>query len=69
MLDDDTGEPLAQLPDDTTAALATRLQAYREQAPPLIEYYEAAGVLVSVDASAPQEAVWASIDAVLPYVE
>ena len=69
MLDDETGEPLAQLPDDTTAALATRLQAYREQAPPLIEYYEAAGVLVRVDASAPQEAVWASIDAVLPYVE
>jgi adenylate kinase len=69
MLDDDTGEPLAQLPDDTTAALATRLQAYREQAPPLMEYYEAAGVLVSVDASAPQEEVWASIDAVLPYVE
>jgi hypothetical protein len=34
-----------------------------------MEYYEAAGVLVSVDASAPQEEVWASIDAVLPYVE
>ncbi len=41
-LDDVTGEPLIQRPDDREDTVLARLSVYREQTMPLIDYYEQA---------------------------
>ena len=66
MLDDETGEPLMQRADDTEEALGKRLQSYHAQTVPILTHYAPAGVVKKVDANTTPEAVWSSIDAVLP---
>ncbi len=39
-LDDVTGEPLVHRPDDHEETVLARLEVYREQTTPLVEYYE-----------------------------
>jgi adenylate kinase len=39
-LDDITGEPLVQRPDDTEETTRKRLEVYRQQTRPLIDYYQ-----------------------------
>lgn len=58
-IDDVTGEPLIQRPDDQPDAIRTRLAVYAEQTAPLIAYYESPSHqgLVRIDALAPIDAV------------
>ncbi len=42
-LDDETGEPLIQRPDDTEDTVRKRLQLYHEQTKPLVEFYQQHG--------------------------
>ncbi|MBV9408115.1 MAG: adenylate kinase [Candidatus Eremiobacteraeota bacterium] len=59
LLDDVTGEPLVQRPDDKEETIRTRLAVYNEQTAPLIAYYDNPDDprLVRVDALAPIAAV------------
>lgn len=43
--DDFTGEPLVQRPDDTDAVVRERLQVYRDQTQPLVDYYQRRSLL------------------------
>ena len=58
-IDDVTGEPLIQRPDDKEETIRARLAVYDEQTSPLIAYYDdpAGRRLVRVDALAPIAAV------------
>ena len=62
-VDDVTGEPLVQRPDDKEETIRTRLAAYTEHTAPLIAYYDdpQGARLVKVDALAPIEAVTAQL--------
>jgi len=51
--------------DDNATALQKRLDAYRAQTAPVIDYYAKKGLLHSVDGMAPIAAVTEAIDAVL----
>ncbi len=54
--DDQTGEDLVQRDDDKEAAIMNRLQVYRDQTEPLIQYYRSRNLLVDLDSSpAPNE--------------
>lgn len=50
-IDDITGEPLVRRPDDNEETLMTRLEVYRSQTKPLIEYYSRMGLHRRIDAS------------------
>jgi len=65
MLDDETGEPLMQRPDDTEEALSARLQKYHAQTVPVLAHYEPSGIVSRVDASVAPDDVWAAIDAAI----
>jgi adenylate kinase len=52
-------------PDDTPDAIRKRLDLYREQTEPLVEYYRARGILVGVPAEPPVEDVFAEIQSAL----
>ena len=54
------GEPLRK--DDDPEVLKTRLEAYRRQTAPLIDYYREKGALRPVDGMAPIDEVSAAID-------
>jgi len=54
------GEPLRK--DDDPEILKTRLEAYRRQTAPLIDYYREKGMLRGVDGMAPIDDVTAAID-------
>ena len=43
------GEAVVQRDDDTDAAIARRLEIYHSETVPLLEYYDAKGLLVTVD--------------------
>lgn len=45
----DSGAELIQRADDNEATIGNRLEVYREQTAPLIEYYKKAGLLRTVD--------------------
>jgi len=60
------GEPVR--PDDNPEALRKRLDAYRAQTAPLIDYYERRGALHTVDGMAPIEAVEREIAGILDAV-
>ncbi len=49
--DDETGEDLIQRPDDKEEAIMHRLDVYKDQTEPLIEYYKAKGLIKEIDAS------------------
>ena len=58
-IDDVTGEPLVQRPDDAEETVKKRLAVYQEQTAPLVAYYDDAGGprLARVDALGPIENV------------
>jgi adenylate kinase len=62
-VDDETGEPLIQRPDDVEETIRTRLATYEENTAPLVGYYEKSPVttLLRVDALAPIESVSAQL--------
>ena len=53
---------LMQRPDDKEEVIAKRLEVYEAQTKPLINYYEAAGLLRSVNADADVDTVFANIE-------
>jgi adenylate kinase len=54
-------------PDDNPDAFKIRLDAYRAQTAPLVEYYRKKGDLETIDGMAPIDEVSASIDAALSH--
>jgi len=66
-LDDETGEALIQRDDDQRDAIEKRISLYFEQTMPLIEYFQAKGLVVEIEANHPienvTEAVMAAVDA------
>ena len=62
-VDDETGEPLVQRPDDVEETIRTRLATYEEKTAPLVGYYEKSPVttLLHLDALAPIETVSAQL--------
>jgi adenylate kinase len=54
---DRCGGPLYQREDDKPEVVARRLEVYRQQFAPIIEYYRRRGILVDVDASEQAEVV------------
>jgi adenylate kinase len=56
------GHELERRRDETPEVVATRLDTYRTQTRPLIEYYQRHGVLKEIDGAAPMDVVEAEID-------
>ncbi|MGO9932111.1 MAG: adenylate kinase [Steroidobacteraceae bacterium] len=56
------GARLIQRPDDKEEVIAKRLEVYEAQTKPLIQYYEAAGLLRVVDADADMDTVFGNIE-------
>jgi adenylate kinase len=48
---DHDGEALVQRSDDAESAVRTRLEVYRKETAPLVDFYRSRGVLTEVDAS------------------
>lgn len=65
---DKCGGELYQRPDDRREVIATRLETYRAQTAPLIDYYSARGRFYTVDSSAGAEAVAAELARVVDAV-
>jgi adenylate kinase len=65
MLDDLTGEPLIQRPDDNATALKKRLGTYHEQTVPILSHYEPAGIVTRVNANQSIDAVWNDVRAAM----
>jgi adenylate kinase len=63
------GVDLVHRADDRPEAVATRLEAYRNQTAPILPYYRARGILRSVDGMAPIDEVTRQIEAVLHNAE
>jgi len=66
MLDDQTGEPLMQRPDDTAEALVKRLQEYHGQTTPILDHYSPAGIVSKINGDQQKNAVWSEIQTALP---
>ena len=47
--------------DDTEEVLRKRLETYRNQTVPIIDYYKKMGILVKVDASKKPDEVWEEV--------
>jgi adenylate kinase len=62
---DHDGEPLARRPDDTPATLRHRLDVYRRETEPLVDYYDRRGLLSRFDGSLPPDAIAVAIRAQL----
>jgi len=62
---DDCGAALYTREDDREESVRVRLENYRGQTMPLVDYYTARGTLVSVDGEADADAVWADLRAVM----
>lgn len=65
-IDDVTGDPLAQRPDDRKEAILNRLAVYEKETAPLIAYYQAKHMLVTIDATPAPTAVFAAVQTLLP---
>lgn len=61
MLDDETGEPLMQRPDDTATALVKRLAGYHGETVPILKHYEPKGVVKTVNANQKMDGVWTEV--------
>ncbi len=59
--DDVTGEDLVQRPDDREESIKNRLEVYRRQTEPLVDFYTDKGLLVDVDASPDPDTVYANL--------
>ena len=55
------GNTLYQRKDDTVESLQVRLQEYTNQTQPVLDYYEAKGLVKHINADQPIEDVWASV--------
>ncbi|OGS17227.1 MAG: adenylate kinase [Elusimicrobia bacterium RIFOXYA2_FULL_50_26] len=62
---DACGGKVIQRADDNAATIRNRLEVYREQTSPLIEYYSSAGVVREIDGMQPVEEVFKKICAVI----
>jgi len=62
---DKCGSELVQRDDDKPETVKTRLDVYHEQTQPLIDYYEKAGTLKTVDGTVDADSVFAEIKSVL----
>ncbi len=62
---DRCGAQLVQRPDDTEEVIRKRLAVYREQTEPLIDYYQAKGILKRVDGVGSLEEVYERLRAAL----
>ena len=62
MLDDATGEPLMQRPDDTAEALVNRLAGYHAETVPVLEHYRPQEIVVEVNANQGIGGVWGEIE-------
>lgn len=62
---DDCGGEVYQRDDDTEATVRKRLDAYAEQTSKLVPYYEARGILRTVDGNVPPAQVYAGIKSIL----
>lgn len=62
---DKCGGELYQRDDDTEETVRNRLEVYRRQTEPLIDYYERAGVVARIDGAREPEKVYEDIQAVL----
>ena len=51
---DKCGGELYQRDDDTEATVRNRLEVYRDQTEPLIDYYDSAGVVARIDGGRPR---------------
>lgn len=60
-VDDITGEPLIQRPDDNEETMKTRLEAFHAQTKPIIGHYTNFGVVTHVDAASSMDKVWSQI--------
>ena len=63
------GGQLTQRADDNPETVAQRLKAYHAQTEPLIDFYKARDLLVTVDGSRPVEAVQKDIEDVLKAIQ
>ena len=61
------GGDLVQRADDTEETVKLRLSAYHSQTQPLVDYYEARGVLFRVEGNCPKEEVFEAIRKVLGF--
>jgi adenylate kinase len=59
--DDITGEELIQRPDDREESIKNRLEVYRRQTEPLVEFYQDKGLLVDIDAGPEPDDVFSSL--------
>ena len=64
-LDDVTGEPLMQRPDDVPETVGKRLAAFHEQTAPVLGFYAARGRLSTINADAPIGTVWADVKGII----
>jgi adenylate kinase len=62
---DHDGSPLRQREDDQPDVIRRRMEVYRREIPSVLEFYRTRGVLVALDASGDEEAVYARLEEVL----
>ena len=60
-----TGEDLVTRPDDEVDAIRNRLQVYKRQTQPLIEFYEKRNLLTTIDASPKPDEVFQELTSVI----
>lgn len=60
-VDDITGEPLIQRPDDKGEVIAKRLEQYHSKTSPVLDYYAKVGILDRINANQPISNVWDDI--------
>ena len=61
MKDDETGEPLMQRKDDTSAALIKRLNGYHGETVPILDHYKPNGIVRAANANQEMSGVWKEI--------
>lgn len=66
---DNCGTALSQRVDDRADVILTRLQTYRAQTAPLVDYYERLGLLRAVDASVATQQVQQQVDRLVDAVK
>lgn len=64
---DESGEELIQREDDKPEVVQKRLDVYRTETSPLIEYYQNLGILHSIDGDLPIEEVYQKLKEVLGF--
>ena len=64
-IDDITGEPLHQRPDDVPATVGKRLEAFHEQTAPVLEFYRARGKLTAINADGHIDNVWRDVRGII----